>query len=395
MQRTIALTLRVAPEDAPKLERARAAFAAACDWISGVAYTERVFNKVELHHRTYYEARSRFPSLPSQFVVRAVGVVADAYRREKRARHRFRPDAAVVYDARLLTFWPEGGYQRASLSTVDGRIVCPLSIGGYQRALLARATKVGQADLIRDRRGRWRLHLTVTLPDPEPAPRERGVPGIDVGIKNLAVDSDGTRYSGAHVNGLRRRSHWLRKRLQAKGTHSSRRRLRSWKGKQTRFQTDVNHVIAKRLVRTALITHRAIAVEDLNGIRRRIRASRDQRWLLGGWGFAQLRSYISYKAEGAGITVYAVDPRYTSQTCPSCGLIDRRNRPDQATFRCIGCGFAGHADHVAATNISRRGALAAGLPVNQPHVPDAVVNPHQLPLPLVASTVVPGTSSRL
>jgi putative transposase len=231
------------------------------------------------------------------------------------------------------------------------------------------------------------------LPDPLPADRSAGVLGVDVGLVNLAVDSDGNRYSGARVNGRRRRAHRLRTRLQRKGTRSARKRLRSWRGKQSRFQRDVNHVVAKRLVATALQTHRALAVEDLNGIRGQLRrkASRDQRRLLGGWGFSQLRTFVQHKAEAAGITVVAVDPRHTSQACPSCGLIDRKNRPDQATFLCIGCGFAGHADHVAATNIARRGLVVVGLPVTQPYVPERCVNPHGSPSP-VASPRPPGTN---
>ncbi|WP_345532660.1 zinc ribbon domain-containing protein, partial [Microbispora amethystogenes] len=45
----------------------------------------------------------------------------------------------------------------------------------------------------------------------------------------------------------------------------------------------------------------------------------------------------------------------TSQTCSSCGHVDKRNRPDQATFACTSCGFAEHADVNAARNIAARG----------------------------------------
>ena len=320
--------------------------------------------------------------------VRVLHVVADSYRGKghKDTRHRFRPDAAVVVNDRLYRFEPKGGYQRVSLSTIDGRITCGLALGGYQRAVLARATKPTEADLVEDRKGRWRLHLAVVLPDPEPADQSGGVLGIDLGIKQLAVDSDGAQYSGGRVNGLRRRYHRLRRKLQPKRTRSARKRLASWKGKQTRFQKDVNHAVAKRLVATALRSHRSLAVEDLNGIRDRTRhkASRDQRRLLGGWGFFQLRTFLEDKAEAAGIMVYAVDPRHTSQACPACGLIDRKNRPSQAVFACIACGFAGHADHIAALNVSRRGALVAGLTVTQPNVPPACVNPHGSPSPVVS-----------
>jgi putative transposase len=158
-----------------------------CDWVSGVAFAEGVHRAVPLHHRTYYEARGRFAPIQAQFVVRALGVVAAAYRRDRTRRHHFRPDGAVVYDARLLRYEPRGGYQRVSLATVDGRVRGALAIGGYQRALLARAERSGQGGLLRDREGRWRLHLSASLPDPPPADQAGGVLGVDLGIVNLAV----------------------------------------------------------------------------------------------------------------------------------------------------------------------------------------------------------------
>src|SRR5687768_14284711 len=132
MQRTVTLTVRVAPADAEKLARTAAAFGAVCDWVSGVAFAEGIHRAVPLHHRTYYEARGRFAPSQAQLVVRAIGVVADAYRRDRTRRHHFRPDGAVVYDERLLRFEPRGGYQRVSLATVDGRVRGDLAIGGYQ-----------------------------------------------------------------------------------------------------------------------------------------------------------------------------------------------------------------------------------------------------------------------
>ncbi|MCY0880071.1 MAG: zinc ribbon domain-containing protein [Firmicutes bacterium] len=52
-----------------------------------------------------------------------------------------------------------------------------------------------------------------------------------------------------------------------------------------------------------------------------------------------------------------LDPRNTSRTCPQCGLIAKRHRPHQASFRCIGCGFAGPADTIAARNNASQAAV--------------------------------------
>jgi transposase len=79
------------------------------------------------------------------------------------------------------------------------------------------------------------------------------------------------------------------------------------------------------------------------------------------WSFHRLRAFIAYKAAIAGVPVRLVDPCDTSRTCRRCGRCTERDRPTRDDFRCVGCGFAGPADHNAAINIGRRAA------VNQPN----------------------------
>jgi putative transposase len=74
--------------------------------------------------------------------------------------------------------------------------------------------------------------------------------------------------------------------------------------------------------------------------------------LSAGWG--QLLRLIAYKAEEAGRTVIAVDPKHTSQTCHACGFVAAANRTD-TVFRCRRCGHTDHADINAAKNILRAG----------------------------------------
>jgi IS605 OrfB family transposase len=226
----------------------------------------------------------------------------------------------------------------------------------------------GQADLIY-RDGQFYLAVVVDVPDPPPFQPDAWL-GADLGIVNIAADSDGQTYSGGHVNGLRKRHAKLRQRLQKKGTKSAKRLLKKRRRKEQRFAANENHRIAKQLVTKAQDTRRGIALEDLQGIRDRMTVKKAQRRRQHSWAFYQLRIFIQYKAKRVGVPVVLVDPRNTSRTCPACGLIDKRNRPNQASFRCIGCGFAGPADTIAAGNIARRAA------VNQPHAGSA---PKQAP----------------
>lgn len=177
--------------------------------------------------------------------------------------------------------------------------------------------------------------------------------GIDLGIKNIAADSDGQRFSGDKVNGLRRRHAKLRANLQAKGTKSAKRLLKKRSGKEKNFARDINHVISKKIVAKAKDTSRGIALEDLKGIRQRITVHKPQRRTHHSWSFNQLRNFIEYKAKFFGVQVVLVDPRNTSRLCPNCGHISKSNRKSQEGFSCVECGFSGHADTIAAENIRR------------------------------------------
>ncbi|MGW2372726.1 zinc ribbon domain-containing protein [Kitasatospora sp. NPDC001683] len=102
--------------------------------------------------------------------------------------------------------------------------------------------------------------------------------------------------------------------------------------------------MSKSLVTTAERTSRGIALEDLTGIRERVKAKHDRRYRLHSWAFAQLGAFVAYKAERAGVPVVHVDPRITSRQCSSCRHTHRTNRVDQATFSCRACGTTMHAD---------------------------------------------------
>jgi putative transposase len=113
-------------------------------------------------------------------------------------------------------------------------------------------------------------------------------------------------------------------------------------------------------------TARGIAVEQLTGIRARVRLRKPQRAAVHSWAFAQLGFFLEYKARRSGVALVHVDPAYTSPTCSRCGHRNKRNRPEQATFICWSCGVVAHADQNAAINIAQRGALSWGA-VNRPH----------------------------
>ena len=353
MNLTMQLKLLPAPEQSDALLRTMERFNAACDALAAIAFANRCANKVELQKLAYHDIRRDF-GLGAQMTVRAIAKVVEVYKRDKDIQPTFRPHGAIVYDQRILS-WK--GADRVSILTNDGRQIMPWVCGAYQRALLDRARR--QADLIY-RDGMFFLFVTIDVGDvPKGDPTE--YLGVDLGRRNIAADSDGETFCGAHNASLRNRHARLRRKLQRKGTKSAKRLLRARRRKEARYASDLNHRISKAIVRKATDTGRGIAVEDLKGIRDRTTVQRSQRRAHHSWTFAQLRADLSYKAALAGVPLVAVDPRNTSRTCPEpgCGCIDKRNRPTRDTFKCISCGHAGPSDTTAARNISALGSRHA------------------------------------
>ena len=320
-------------------------FNEAANWLAGKAFEVRVSNKIVLQRLHYTELRERF-GLSAQMAVRCIAQVCEVYRWDKAIRPVFRSRAAMPFDQRMMSF---KGADRVSLLALTGRILVPVLMGKYQAEQFTHAK--GQSDLILREDGKWFLLVTVDVPTDTPIPATDFL-GVDLGIANVATDSDGTIHTGKAVDDVRRKHNLQRKRLQRKGTKGSRKKLKRVSAKESRFRKHQDHCISKTIVESARRTGRGIALEDLSGIRDRIRArGGDARNRLSGWSFHQLFSFLSYKAERAGIAVVQVDPRNTSRTCAECGHCEKGNRKSQSEFCCKACGHAAHADRNAALNI--------------------------------------------
>ncbi len=329
-------TVRLYPSDPAQVIAWFERFNGAANWLSGVAFRERLWHWLPLQRRAYREMRERF-QLPSAATVVVIRKVAYAYHNRQRRQHQatFRRRGAIpVYRHR---------YKR------DGTV----SMYGLRIPFTARPQAIVSSRhqaVLWYRRGKFILHQVVEVDVPAP-PSVREYLGCDLGTVNLLTDSEAEAYSGQAVEEKRRIYVHRRARLQKRGTRAARRKLRALSGRQRRYQRDVNHGIAKRVVAKAQRLCCGIALEDLRGIRDRIKARRRQRDRLHNWAFGQLRQFIVYKAAQAGVPVVLVEPANTSRTCPVCGHVDKRNRRSQSEFQCRRCGHAGPADVIAARNI--------------------------------------------
>ncbi|OOC56946.1 MULTISPECIES: RNA-guided endonuclease InsQ/TnpB family protein [Nocardiopsis] len=364
----VQLKLTPSPEQATVLESTLRDLNTHATWVAQVAHECGVTRNYELRKHTYQQLREA--GVGSQAAQHTIKKVCDAYRtrrsnlnhgnygpkgsvRRERIESRpitFRPDSGHPYDARNLSFALDA--RTISLWTFQGRLKDVPFAGSTDQIKALAEYKHGEADLL-CRDGTWFLAVTVDVPDaPEIEPGS--FLGVDLGIVNIATTSDGQVLAGRKPNRYRRRQQRLRQKLQKKGTKSTRRLLKRQRRKESRRSRDANHRISKRIVAEAERTLRGIALEDLTGIRQRVRQRKPQRVALHSWAFAQLAGFISYKSKRAGVPVVFVNPAYSSQECAECSCTHRHNRISQAVFTCRSCGVVAHADRNASRVLARR-----------------------------------------
>jgi putative transposase len=219
----------------------------------------------------------------------------------------------------------------------------------------------------RDPCGRWYVTLHVDVPDPEPLPAAGAAAGVDLGVKDFAVTSDGEKIPNPRKLEHRARNLARYQRRLARCQKGSANRKKA-AAKVARAHRKVRASRADFLHRTsARLTrgHDVIVLEDLavtNMVRNRslARAISDC-----GWG--EFRRQLEYKCERAGRRLIVIDRWYpSSKTCSACGHLLASLSLSTRTWRCPSCGTRHDRDINAAKNI-----LAAGLAVARDNPGDA------------------------
>lgn len=274
--------------------------------------------------------------------------------------------------------WPaqDGGAKWDSVPHPAVTRVYLLGIG-HVRVHQHRPVK-GRAKTITARRDgrRWYMILACDDVPAEPLPATGSAVGIDMGTVHFATTSGGEhvpnpRHLAASADRLAAAQRDLaRKKRGSERRRKAAARVAAIHGKVRRQRLDHAHKTALTLVRD----HDVIACEALSvaNMTRRAKPKPDpdepgaflpnggtakaglnKSIKDAGWGI--FLRVLCDKAESAGRTVTAVDPRYTSQRCARCGHKAAGNRVSQAKFRCLCCGHEANADINAAINILRAG----------------------------------------
>jgi len=368
---TVSCKIQVTPEQVAKIDATLQAFADACEYVNKTAPPNLV-NELAMQSLVYHSVRTLF-GLSSQLAIHAVRRVSG---NRKAAKQKGKPvtgfaPTSATYDVRTFSLREKDW--TVSLTLVGGRERFILAIGNYQRGLL-KGQNPKTATLVKRNNGTYYVNIQLESEPPTPQETDK-VLGVDLGRTDIAVTSDGDKFSGQNITKIRDKYARVRAQLQhksAKGTRSSRRRCRQLQqrlsGKERRFQAHINHVTSYQIVKSAKDNNQVVALEELTGIREHTNAlprSKRERRLSNSWSFYQLRQFMTYKAIKFGVKLVLVDPRYTSQTCHNClhiHLVRGGSFRSGKKFVCGHCEWVGDADLNGAKNISAIGAVI----VNQP-----------------------------
>ena len=203
----------------------------------------------------------------------------------------------------------------------------------------------------------------------EALPKTDRIVGIDMGVRSRMALSDGREIERRRIADVAP----LQQRIARCNKNSgNQRKLYRQLAKMKHWEVVRNRNDCHRITTDLIRAYDLIGVEEL-GISRMTRSARGTVEKPGknvaakaglnraiseqAWGM--LLYQLEYKAGWYGKQFVAINPQYTSQTCHSCGHVDKGSR-DGKRYHCSRCGYECDADLNAARNILQRAAVASG-----------------------------------
>ncbi|MBS1807490.1 MAG: transposase [Acidobacteria bacterium] len=216
------------------------------------------------------------------------------------------------------------------------------------------------------------IHIHTGFNLPEVAALTGDVAAVDAGLTEVFTDEEGNEYGKELGPTLltasdqlcgkgrkRNKLHSVKNKAIAKGNHAKAARIvrnnlgqqqqQKWQGKlKSTVGRIMNHAINQIVVTRQ---PRIVVTENLD-LRGKTHSKQLSR-RVSLWHRSIANERVDFKASVKGFHREQVNPAYSSQLCPMCGSLDRRNRVGDA-FQCLKCGQAAPSDRIAATNLKAR-----------------------------------------
>ena len=362
----------------------------ACNYISEYVFdNEFILNFMDLQKQLYNSIRSSY-GLKSQMTISSLKTVTARYKtvNEQLHQHPYKyqdTNGKYIYIPKNIEWLkqpihfsrPQADFVRGrdysfvkngeilSLNTLLKRVEVSFDMPDCFKEYFDGLWKLGTGKLV-SLKGEWYFHIPVTkqIKDNFDVSKPAHVVGIDRGLRFLitSYDENGktTFISGKDIIKKRDSFAVVRAQLQSKRTKSAKRVLKRISGRENRWMSDVNHQVSKTLV-NRYGKDTLYVLEDLTDVSfadENLSRGKITNRNLRSWSFYQFEQFLSYKAKESGSDMIKVSAKYTSQRCPKCGRIHKKNRDhDKHLYICDSCGYRSNDDRIGAMNIYNLGTL--------------------------------------
>lgn len=240
-----------------------------------------------------------------------------------------------------------------SVSMENNKLLIPKFKGGIKIKLHRQVEgKIKFATISKNSAGQYFVSLTVERENNIFQTTNKQAVGIDLGIKDLIVCSNGKKYHNLKSKKtLEKRLKLLQKRLSKKVKGSNNRikaktKLAIIHNKITNQRTNHIHQITNKLTHD----NQVVAMEDLNvkGMVRNHKLANS----LSDVAFGEIQRQLEYKSNWRGGTIIKVNRFYpSSKSCSACGWINQNLKLSDREWTCHNCNTHHDRDFNAAKNI--------------------------------------------
>lgn len=231
---------------------------------------------------------------------------------------------------------------------------------------LLNTNKIKQVTFKRDKCGDYWATCLIEIPDVETLPSNNRSVGIDLGIKDLVITSEGVVYENKKyfTNTQKKLKRIQRKISKTKKGGKNREKLRKKIAKTyrkiTRQREHYYHSISNDLIReNQTIVLETLKIKNMVKNRNLAKAISDASW-------GTLIKMLEYKAKWYGRNIIKIDTFYpSSKTCSNCGNVKKELKLSERTYKCECCGFSIDRDLNASINIRNAGLKIPEVPVEE------------------------------
>lgn len=290
-----------------------------------------------------------------------------------------------------MLFKHQGGYPRfksrhSDKQSYTGKSTCKIvakrriklpKLGSIRtsKTNILNGCKIKRYTLILEPTGRYYLSLTVEDNSIKPLEKTGAVVGVDLGVADLAITSDGKKYESFKPTYLDKQVRSWQSKF-SKRKYRATTEVRQWNHNHNDYKMLVedyhNWQRAKRIkacyqaklankrkdylhkITTELVEkYDVIAMEDLRT--KNILKNHHLAKSISNQSWREFRTLLEYKCKWYGKQLIVVKPNYTSQICSSCGYHSGKKPLEIREWTCYKCGTHHDRDVNAAVNILNKG----------------------------------------